>query len=86
MVQPIVEFRTSDTPLAAYLVQDGCKLLLIEYEPWGNGKRRATFVFQDSAELQDKVTLFNRGEATINIALYEHAKSTLLDRIMRGLP
>lgn len=85
MVESNGEYRTSDTPLAAYLIQDGYSLLIIEYEERRNGKLRATFVFEDSGTLSEKVSLYNRGDATINLALYEHAKSTLLDRIMRGL-
>jgi len=80
------EFLTSDTPLAAYLIQEGFDLIIIQYEEKRNGKQRATFVFNDANTLQDCVRLFNRGEAMINLALYEHAKSSLIDRIMRGLP
>ena len=86
MVESNGEYRTSDTSLAAYLVQDGYDLLIIEYEPRSNGKQRATFVFQETHQLRESVSLYNRGNATINLALYEHAKSSLLDRIMRGLP
>ncbi|MDD4876427.1 MAG: DUF5659 domain-containing protein [Dehalococcoidales bacterium] len=86
MVESNSEFRTSDTPLAAYLVQAGFNLIIIEYEDKRNGKQRANFIFEDNTKLRELVSLFNRGEATINLALYEHAKSTLLDRIMRGLP
>ena len=80
------EFLTSDTPLAAYLIQEGFELLIIQYETKQNGKQRATYIFQTSPQLKHNVSLYNRGEATINIALYEHAKNSLLDRVMRGLP
>ncbi len=80
------EFLTTDTPLAAYLIQEGFTLLIIQYEEKRNGKQRATFSFDDSSKLQDCVRLYNCGSATVNLALYEHAKSSLIDRIMRGLP
>ncbi len=87
MVEPNNEFQTSDTPLAAYLIQTGFNLLIIKYEEKQNGKQRATFVFDASSDkFPEYVSLFNRGEAMINLALYEHAKSSLIDRIMRGLP
>jgi hypothetical protein len=81
------EFRTTETPLAAYLIQEGFTLLIIEYEELPNGKRRATFVFEnDTTKLKELVSAYNRGDVTINLVMYEHAKSALLDRIMRGLP
>lgn len=82
MEQP--RFTTTDTPLAAYLIQAGFILLEIEYELKPNGKRQASFIFDNSAEIQERVNLYNRGEAVINLVLYEHAKGSLLDRIMRG--
>ncbi|MDD4987139.1 MAG: DUF5659 domain-containing protein [Dehalococcoidales bacterium] len=88
MVQPPStnnQFLTTDTPLAAYLVQAGHEVIGILYEPKHNGKQRGTYVFRDSPELHELVNLFNRGEAKVNVALYEHAKSSLIDRIMRGL-
>ncbi len=81
------QYLTSDTPQAAYLVQAGFILLKILYEIRPSGKRQATFVFNASdSELQKNVNLYNQGKAVINLALYEHIKSGLLDRIMRGLP
>lgn len=81
----IESHQTTDTPQAAYLIQVGFTLLEIRYETKPNGKRQATFVFDASnPELQSSIDLYNRGEAIINLALYEHAKSSLLDRIMRG--
>ena len=87
MIDTNNEFLTSDTPLAAYLIQEGFTILIIQYEPKRNGKQRATFVFDSSdPKLHKCVSLYNRGEAMINLALYEHAKSSLIDRIMQGLP
>ncbi len=86
MKEPNGEYPTSDTPLAAYLVHEGFNLIIITYEPRANGKQKATYIFENSLKLQEHVSLYNRGEATINIALYEHAKNSLLDRIFRGLP
>ena len=75
---------TTDTPLAAYLIQSGFNLLEIQYEQKPNGKRQATFVFENSLELRSHIDTYNRGRAKVNLALYEHTKSSLLDRIMRG--
>ncbi len=81
------EFLTTETPLAAYLILEGFNLLHIDYDaPRANGKQKATFVFKDSPELQNLVNIYSRGDATANIARFEHAKSSLIDRIMRGLP
>lgn len=78
-------YLTSDTPLAAYLIQAGFPLLEILYEPKANGRQQASFAFASTPKLQSHIDLYNSGQATINLALYEHAKSTLLDRIMRGM-
>lgn len=77
-------YPTSDTPLAAYLIQSGFPLLEIVYELRPSGKRQATFLFNDTTELQESVNAFNTGKAIINLVLYEHTKSSLIDRIMRG--
>lgn len=79
-------YITSDTPLASYLIQAGFRLLEIQYEIKPNNKRQASFLFELSPELHASVDLFNQGTATINLALYEHTKSSLIDRIMRRLP
>ena len=84
MEQP-QQYNTTDTPLAAYLIQAGFALLEIQYEIKSNGKRQATFVFGNSIDFQEKINQYNRGEATINLVLYEHTRSNLLDRIMRGV-
>ena len=86
MIEPNNEFITSETSLAAFLIQEGFNLLIIQYEARKNDKQRATFVFQNSAKLRDCINLYNRGLASINLTLYEHTKSSLIDRIMRGLP
>ena len=75
---------TTDTPLASYLIQSGFNLLKIQYEQKPNGKRQATFVFENSPKLLSHIDTYNRGKAKVNLALYEHTKSSLLDRIMRG--
>jgi hypothetical protein len=79
-------FLTPDTQLAAYLVSENFPLLGIQYEPRFNGKQRGIFIFNESPSLTDRVNAFNSGKATINLALYEHAKASLLDRVVRGLP
>ena len=78
-------YLTTDTPLAAYLIQAGHSLLEIIYEQKPNGRQQATFAFFTTTKLQSHVDLFNSGSAIINLALYEHAKNSLLDRIMRGM-
>lgn len=78
------EYQTSETPLAAYLIQMGFPLADITYELRPSGKRQAIFLFDDSLDLQSHISLFNTGQATINLVLYEHTKASLIDRIMRG--
>ena len=87
MVELNNEYRTTDTPLAAYLVQQGFDLLIIEYEDRPNGRKQATFVFDSKdPKIKEYISLYNRGIATINLAQYEHVKVTLIDKIMRGIP
>jgi hypothetical protein len=80
------EYKTTTTALAAYLFHKGFKLLIIEYTDKPNGKQQATFVFETSTQLQEHVREYELGTATINVTLYEHAKTTLITRIKRGLP
>ena len=81
------QYQPTDTPQASFLIQTSLTLLEIRYETRPNGKRQATFVFDATdPKLQASVDLYNQGKAVINLALYEHIKSGLLDRIMRGLP
>ena len=86
MVNNVSTFLTPDTQLAAYLISENFPLLEISYEPRYNNRQRGIFVFTESPPLTEKVNAFNSGKATINLALYEHAKSSLLDRVVRGLP
>jgi len=79
-------FLTTDTSQAAYLLSASFALREILYETRSNGRRQATFVFEASQDLQSHIELYSQGKALINLALYEHIKSGLLDRIMRGLP
>lgn len=80
------QYLTTDTPLAAYLIQSAFPLIEIQYEEKPSGKYQATFVFDnrfDPDGLQVHIALFNRGDADVNLVRYEHTKSSLLDRIMR---
>jgi hypothetical protein len=87
MIQKSEDYLTADTPLAAYLVTEGFNLIEITYDIKPNGRKRATYHFSNNdARLNQCVDLFNRSQATINLVLYEHAKASLLDRVMRGLP
>ena len=81
----IEEFLTPDTQLAAFLVSENFPLIEIRYEP-RNGRQRGIFVFSDNTNLTEKVNQFNSGRAIINLALYEHSKASLMDRVVRGLP
>ena len=77
-------YPTTETPLAAYLIQVGFPLTEITYQIKANGKRQATFLFNDTADLQNHITLFETGKAVINVALYDKTKTALLDLIMGG--
>lgn len=77
------EYRTTHTPLAAYLVSEGFDLLTIEYDQ----SEKGTYVFNNhDCKLREFVSQFNRGDAVGNIAMYEHAKGELLNRVKHGLP
>jgi hypothetical protein len=77
------EYRTSETSLAAYLVSEGFLIQIIEYDDKGRG----TYVFDNSdPKLKELVALYHRGKAIGDIALYEHARNTLINRVKRGLP
>lgn len=81
MVEP---YPTPETSLAAYLIQSGFPLKEITYEMRSSGKRQATFLFADTPQLHESINLFEQGKAVINLVLYEHTRSSLLDKIMRG--
>lgn len=77
------EYRTTDTPLAAYLMSQGFDILIIEYDDGG----RATYIFSnDSTQLKEHIKLFKLGKAESNITAYERARNALLVKIHRGLP
>jgi hypothetical protein len=84
--QPIEIYPTTDTPEAAYLIQAGFPLIRIEYDIGKNGKTKGTYLFHETAQLLECVRVYNQGDAVINLARYEHVKSSLLDRIMGRLP
>lgn len=79
-------FITTETPLAAFLIQSGFQLLEIQYETRHSGRRQGIFVFKNDPSLQEKNELFKSGRATINIVQYENAKNNLIDRLKAGLP
>lgn len=78
--------QTSETPLAAFLIQSGFTLKEIWYAPRPSGRPQGFFVFADSRELDDKVNQYATGPASINLVLYERTKAGLIDRVMRGEP
>lgn len=80
-------YQTPNTDLAAYLLSEGFPIIEIQYEPRSNGnKERGIFVFDRTIKIMEKVNLYETGKATINLALYQHAKSRLFDRLMGRLP
>lgn len=83
-----VPFVTSETDLAVYLIQSGCNLIEIQYEPRSNlnGRKRGIFIFSANKNLPDLKNLFESGQASINLADFKNTKSKLLDRVMQELP
>lgn len=81
-----IPFITSETDLAVYLIQSGFTLLGIQYEPRSNGKKRGFFIFEGDAKIEEYKNLFESGQASINLADFKETKSSLLDRVMKGLP
>ena len=71
------DYRTNNTPLAAYLIASGFELLHIEYE-----ERVAFFVFTDSnGRLERHITNYQTGKAKVSVVAYEAARRELLSRI-----
>ena len=86
MSQTQIQFVTSETDLAVYLILSGLNLLEIQYEPRSNGRKRGIFVFQPDPRLQDLKNLFESGQASINYSDFKQKKSDLMDRLMKELP
>jgi hypothetical protein len=61
-------YKTKSTPQSAWLVSEGYELLSVERI--GN---RSFFIFRDSPELQEAVTLWKSGEAHGNTRGYYEA-------------
>lgn len=77
------EFRTSDTPLAAYLLSEGFNLLDIDY----SNTKRFVFVFaNDSKKLADFTRQYHLAKARGNIVSFFSAYKHLLFKIRNGLP
>ena len=76
-------FKTSDTPLTAYLRGcEGFTLVDIEYS-----EGRAFYIFQDdSGQLQKCVHDFNMGAAVGNINDFYNAYRVLIRKVKNGLP
>ena len=71
------DYRTNNTPLAAYLIASGFELLHVEYE-----ERVAFFVFANSNEqLEQRVSDYQTGKARVSVIAYETARRELLSRI-----
>ena len=79
-------YSTANTELAAYLLSEGFPVLEIQYESNNGGKQRGVFVFDRTVDIINRVNLYETGKATINLALFKHAKDRLLDRVMGRLP
>jgi len=71
-------FRTSDTPLAAYLIEQGFGTPEIEY----NNGSRAFFIFsRENSKIEQAIADYDRAKAKGNIVLFFQAYQTLLRRI-----
>ena len=79
---------TSETNLAVYLIQQGFKLLEIQYEPRSNGNRkRGIFLFSTSDKrIYEFRDIFNNGNASINMADFEEIRKELVNRILKEQP
>jgi hypothetical protein len=72
-------FRTSDTALASYLVEQGLGTPEIEF---GNGSGRAFFVFKrDNVKIDKAVDAWDSVSAKGNVVVFFQAYQTLLRRI-----
>lgn len=81
------EYATTETPLAAFLLLEGYTLRMITYKDKPNRiSPQATFIFGKGEFFDDRIRLYNIGQADVNLAAYEHTKSSLINRIKRGLP
>jgi hypothetical protein len=81
------EYKTSETPLAIFLIQSGFTLLRIEYETNPHNRDIGNFIFDSTdSTIQERINSFHRCEALVNAATYENIRANLLNRIKRGLP
>lgn len=76
-------FKTSDTPLAAYLYSEGFKIIDIDY----SNPTRAEFLFaNNNPQILEHVRLFNLGVADVNAATYARLLRKLTKCVTRQLP
>ncbi len=71
-------FRTSDTPLAAYLVSEGFGTPDIEFP---NGSRAFFILSHDNPKIKEYIKDFDTTKAEGNIVLFFQAYQRLLRRI-----
>ena len=71
------KFKTTNTPLAAYLKSEGYVLQEIDTtEP-----KRAVMIFLEDAEIRDKVRAYHTCQAIGNIPVYQDIYHELVARI-----
>ena len=74
-------YKTPDTPLATFLIHQGFPLDTITYK---NGQ--AFFMFPNNSDvLQQSVSQYKNGTATVNIRLYLDINRDLVKRIKGGI-
>ena len=76
-------YRTSDTPLAAYLYSEGFKIIDIDY----TNPTRAEFLFaNNNPKILECVRLFNLGIADVNASTYARLLRLLTKTVTRQTP
>ncbi len=81
---PKDKYYTDDTKFAAYLIQDGFRMLNIVFVKGKYDKVTGNFVFDalpDDPILLSAKYKYDFGEAYPNLDRYEKAKESLIDRI-----
>ena len=74
-------YKTSDTPLATFLIHQGFTLDIITYK---NGQ--AFFVFPNNSDvLQQSVSQYKNGTAIVNLRSYIDINRDLIKRIKEGI-
>ena len=79
------EYRTSDTPLAAYLLTEGFSVLDVEQHKDEHGRMRAIFIFaNDSTALGECLRLYQTGQASVEPSTFLRNYRSLVRRAREG--